>query len=284
VDAEDGLAHYAGRDAQGLLQAEIGLAGDAGGWLLIARSNGLPAAGPVGVAFLRGHHQPPSSSAQRVATDGGASAASGPAGAATATTDDTGAWGVPEPLRLEPEFPLVEPVLSARAKAGAGLAVETPSTGPREDSAATATRYRGSDTSLGSARQAAGPLGGTNAQSSPEPPPGGVVPRLVQPPRRRAIRPEPTSPSEHGPVSGSGPLRAAAGDASLAADLVVYGSAPPHTLLNLGGHAYRVGPGGRFVLRIPIREREVIMRVLATLPELPVAGREDGEPQAPPEG
>jgi len=36
----------------GLLRAEIGLAGDSGGWMLIARSNGLPAAVPVGVEFL----------------------------------------------------------------------------------------------------------------------------------------------------------------------------------------------------------------------------------------
>jgi hypothetical protein len=67
----------------------------------------------------------------------------------------------------------------------------------------------------------------------------------------------------------------AAGEATLSAELLVQGSAPPNTLLDLGGHAYRVGPGGRFLLRIPIREREIIMRVLASLPRLPVVARGD---------
>jgi hypothetical protein len=75
-------------------------------------------------------------------------------------------------------------------------------------------------------------------------------------------------------------VHGAAGEATLSAELVVHGSAPPNTVLDLGGHAYRVGPGGRFLLRIPIREREVIMRVLATLPWLPVTARPDAAEDA----
>ena len=49
-----GTARYDAPDTEGPLQAEIGLGDDAGGWLLVARSNRLEATGPVGVDFLRG--------------------------------------------------------------------------------------------------------------------------------------------------------------------------------------------------------------------------------------
>ncbi|MCG6941036.1 MAG: hypothetical protein LJE69_07275 [Thiohalocapsa sp.] len=304
TEAESGLAHYAGGDAEGLLQAEIGLASADGGWLLIARSNGLPAAAPVEVDFLR--EQGPASAPVVAAADAaqsGAMAASADAG----RSGTVAARDAAEPLRLEPEFPLVAPELSERAASGVvpGAAPErTPTvasgvalasdldaatdvaTGARAPFGAGAA----ADTTLGRAGYGARLLAGADGQSLSEPPPGGVVPRLTQRPLPRPDQPEtqpgprPAAPQPaQTPVPGSGPLRPAADEATLTAELLVQGSAPPNTLLDLGGHAYRVGPGGRFQLRIPIRDREVIMRVLATLPRLPVAAPADGEVQGLPE-
>jgi hypothetical protein len=60
---------------------------------------------------------------------------------------------------------------------------------------------------------------------------------------------------------------------TLRAELLVQGSAPPGMVLDLGGHPYRVGAGGRFQLRVPILDHALIMRLLAALPELPVESR-----------
>lgn len=106
-------------------------------------------------------------------------------------------------------------------------------------------------------------------------------------PRLERARPSPSEPDGAGsppaqpgssnaaPVSGSGPISPVAADATLRGELLIHGSAPPNTLLDLGGHPYRVGPGGGFALRIPITERELILRVLAALPQLPVADRDE---------
>jgi hypothetical protein len=274
--AEGGVAHYDGADAEGLLQAEIGLASPDGGWMLVARSNALPAAAAVGAHFLR--ESEPAAAApryQRPATPEvtGPDERNADTPAAAAVT-----------LRLEPEFPLVEPLLSAAVRREyIGRAARTLAEPPGE--------------TLGQGGAAAGPAGGEAAlglagdvarraqsQGEAEPPPGGVVPRLeprpAAPTQQRPAKlagDAPAAATDPGPVAGSGPLRHAAVDASLSAELVVRGSAPPYTLLDLGGHAYRVGPGGRFELHIPIREQALIARVLATLPQLPVAARSDDD-------
>ncbi len=269
-DAEGGLAHYAAPDAEGLLQAEIGLTSDDGGWLLIARSNGLPAAAAVGVDFLK---------------------APGPT--VDPTAEDPQDGGNPDdgpqtpPLRLKPEFPLVEPVYSERARSAPPDSAAPVAVGGHTPVAPAlrAHNRHGMDLSLGAVQQHTdlAALGiGLPGTADASPPPGGVVPRLAprppQPPQiadtsRNAANSH--RPEAQVPLPGSGPLRPQADGASLHAELVVHGSAPPYTLLDLGGHAYRVGPGGRFVLHIPIGEHQVIMRVLAALPRLPVAPRDD---------
>jgi hypothetical protein len=49
--------------------------------------------------------------------------------------------------------------------------------------------------------------------------------------------------------------------------------------LDLGGHAYRIGRGGRFSFRLPINDPDLILTLLSALPELPVTprGGEDGD-------
>jgi hypothetical protein len=85
-----------------------------------------------------------------------------------------------------------------------------------------------------------------------------------------------------GPVrGGSGPIRPARPDlgAEIHAELLVYGSGAPGMWLDLGGHAYRIGRGGRFSFRLPINDPDLILTLLSALPELPVTprGGEDGD-------
>lgn len=77
---------------------------------------------------------------------------------------------------------------------------------------------------------------------------------------------------------GSGPIRPARPDlgAEIHAELLVYGSGAPGIWLDLGGHAYRIGRGGRFSFRLPISDPDLILKLLSVLPELPVLAR-DGE-------
>ena len=78
------------------------------------------------------------------------------------------------------------------------------------------------------------------------------------------------------PRPGSGPItdHRNADAVGLSAELIISGHAPPGTMLDLGGHPYRVGPGGRFQLRIPVPEHDRIMALLRQLPRLPVEGRD----------
>lgn len=77
-------------------------------------------------------------------------------------------------------------------------------------------------------------------------------------------------------MSGSGPISPPDPDqgVELQAELVLSGRAPPGQVVELGGHDYRVGDGGRFVLRIPVSDRELIQAALAQLARLPVAHRD----------
>ncbi|WP_200238592.1 hypothetical protein [Thiohalocapsa halophila] len=292
--AEHGHAHYDNADAAGLLQAEIGLASADGGWLLIARSNELRAAAPIGVDFL---HPTPAPAAIAGPVDETASTAAHASAGPAAAGRETDA---PAPVQLAPEFPLVEPHLSEplsgpqpqplseqaravstqpdRAAEGGAEPGKLAGVAAAQDgldrAAGEPAFARRSDPNLaagGQARDLSAPPGAGRGQ---EPPPGGVVPRLA--PRQPSPGPSAQTFSAPSPAAGSGPLRPQADGATLSAALVVHGSAPPNSLLDLGGHPYRVGPGGRFVLHIPIRDHQLIRRVLATLPQLPVEQRDDG--------
>jgi hypothetical protein len=277
-----GRAHYGGDDAEGLLQAEIGIATGDGGWMLVARSNGLAAAGPVGVSFLREF-------SDVVDRSGPARTASEPSGNRAANLSSA-------------EFPLVQPDPSVAGGAAGTLRADgiepplNPSSPERPSGSAIEPASGAPEPRSPLAPGAPGEVGGAAALPDPPPPVSsppaeGVVPRLD----RAARHPDEGSPEQAGdpahgeppakdaagaaeapsPASGSGPIHRGAADASLTADLVVHGRAPPNTLLDLGGHPYRVGAGGRFVLRIPVQDPELVRRLLATLPRLPVADRDD---------
>jgi hypothetical protein len=64
------------------------------------------------------------------------------------------------------------------------------------------------------------------------------------------------------------------------AELWVHGSAAPNTEIELGGHRYRVGAGGRFAFRVPVADQALVAEVLSRLPALPVLSRpEAAEPE-----
>jgi hypothetical protein len=101
---------------------------------------------------------------------------------------------------------------------------------------------------------------------------------------RAAVRAKETRPSplrarvatEVAPMTGSGPLRTPrdASGMQLWGQVRIGGQAPPGSLLDLGGHAYRVGPGGGFAFDLQIEDPELIHALLRLLPALPVAPRE----------
>lgn len=75
---------------------------------------------------------------------------------------------------------------------------------------------------------------------------------------------------------GSGPLSPypSGEDAVIEGELHLFGRAAPGSLLDLGGHPFRVGPGGRFSFRVAIDDPALLSALLARLPRLPVAERE----------
>lgn len=78
---------------------------------------------------------------------------------------------------------------------------------------------------------------------------------------------------------GSGPLRPYPETAqALWAEIRVEGQAPPGTQLTLGGHSYRIGPGGRLVLRFVVNERTLIDGLLQQLPPAPLVARDEPVP------
>jgi len=79
------------------------------------------------------------------------------------------------------------------------------------------------------------------------------------------------------PRGGSGPLRPyplAADEQALWAEVRVEGRAAPGTRIELGGHDYRVGAGGRLTLRFAIADLELIEGLLRQLPPAPVSDRD----------
>ncbi|WP_328983403.1 hypothetical protein [Thiorhodovibrio winogradskyi] len=80
------------------------------------------------------------------------------------------------------------------------------------------------------------------------------------------------------PMAGSGPVRSIRDQSAMAlwGELRIGGRAAPGSLLDLGGHAYRVGPGGGFAFDLEITDPELIQSLLRLLPALPAVPRDGG--------
>ncbi len=227
-----GVARYTEIGSRGPHQAEIGLASEGGGWVLLARSNRLDATGPLGRIAL------PRAGADRSAMS---------PGERRPTWDDTPA-----------------PCAKGRAAPDGGIPATIHAPGGRftVDALATSAGIAPPAEGAESARRdrdflVFAPLDESNA-------PAGSLPTEAGEASVRASR-----------LGGSGPIRhRPAGESGLHAELLVQGHAAPGSLLDLGGHGYRVGPGGRFELRIPIADEPLIRSLLASLPNLPVTDRD----------
>ncbi|MBK5941799.1 hypothetical protein [Halochromatium roseum] len=92
-----------------------------------------------------------------------------------------------------------------------------------------------------------------------------------EPPNRQDVTPSATRVAR-----GSGPLDPYPSREGVAirGELHVFGNAAPGSLLDLGGHPFRVGPGGRFSFRVALDDDDLLAALLARLPRLPVDERE----------
>ncbi len=266
-------------DGQAGFQAEFGLTTPGGGWVLLLRSNRI----------ALGADQPPDlrPSADRA---GGALSPASVADAAPAAADPSR----PSPEVLSPvdlnrpeaapvPTPTATPTTSTTAPAGPAARPATQD----DPSRIHAVRYLADGRILiGSGPDSSPPVaadpiqsaqlrhGAESAQPAPAPPPGPDADR--HPAADPTANATPDHRPDDIPTPGSGPitdLRDADG-IGLTAELIVTGHAPPGTLLDLGGHPYRVGPGGRFKLHMPIPEHERIQALLRQLPRLPVDVRD----------
>ena len=250
--ATDGFASCFADGANGLLEAEIGLRTAAGGWALVARSNRLQAVTPTGAAFLR---ESASSLTAPVAAIIGAarmpiSTATPPPSQEADSSASAFPLSQPEP---EPEPDRRRDSLSPVAETQTAmplLRVDSGEFSLAADGPETDQRF---GIAFGRRMDSSSQFGGGSGGVS-----GGV---------------------SGGLPAGSGPALVFRADAGggIGAELLVHGSAAPGSLLDLGGHPYRVGAGGRFSFRVPLTDKELIMRLLAIMPELPVESRPGNE-------
>lgn len=264
-----GLGVREGRGEQGVriptdhrrYHAELGLTNALGGWLMLARSNGLYNAQGIGVDVEGMALAREASSHGR----GAASAVSAPTIASTtvlpAASALSGGLPVepalgdrPPPLGAQ-DFPLVawEPSpLTARVSPG-GAAEPEPRVpggpvgfGPRRPEASVPA-------GRGQADQPEGLVAGGLTPSLGEGlagPPGAIAPRIVA-----AIEPL-TYESPPTLVNGL----------ELEAELRILGRARPGSSVDLFGFQYQVGPGGRFQLVLPVTDPQILRRALEAAP------------------
>jgi hypothetical protein len=243
--------------------AELGLSDAAGGWVMLARSNVLEHGARVDIRL---------SPAERpeIPTDASIKA---PAPSATPRTDQpqTGytappsiqprdQFNVPPAVPEQPGIRVVD--VLARRRAGldqgpgrdSGLAhdreakpsAEGPLQPDRTDQLTTTPSDFDSE-----ALASRDPVSGSRSEV--------VVPEPADSPGRRSS-PSPTAPVRYGqPTPGSTEL-------VIEAELRVNGCAAPGSLIDLFGHPYRVGPGGRFQLVIRVDDPELIKRAFELNP------------------
>lgn len=221
-----------------LYHAELGLTNGEGGWLMLARSNGLYNAAGVGIHW--GELEP-------VPTAGHAA--------------------INVPGELDPDL---------RVAAGAPP-VSKPGAG-----AVTDPTLAGGDLPPGPLEF---PLASWEGTSRPVSPSGDQGPNRVAGPSAEALDLDPDRPETHHPapiqggVTGEtprtgvaieplnygGPLQRVNG-LELDAELRILGRASPGRVIDLFGFRYRVGPGGRFKLILPVTDPELLRRALAATP------------------
>lgn len=225
-------------------QAELGLASADGGWLMLARSNRLPLLAPMRVDRMGALGATERSATERATAPVAVIAAVSPAVARLNVgkqrgnrVDGAPVWQAGTDADREPGGVANKP-LACPVIPVAGAVLDARGKGARQ------------------AENAA-----KNEQGNEEP----------------ANRDSANNAHGSVPAPGSGPIESIreAADTALWGRLRIGGRAAPGTLLELGGHPYRVGPGGRFAFDLAISDPDLIHALLRLLPVLPVAQREE---------
>jgi hypothetical protein len=244
--------------------AELGLSDAAGGWVMLARSNALDHAARVDVRLSR--RADPAASPQ-VSTETPPLAGAETAAAARPAADPAPLFPAPLPapdalettpgiraldLSGEPRALHEIGVQGAVADADVARRYETPSVEP--DSGAPGWTGAGAPAAAYTSAVSSAPGEDMRAPES--------APRADHAGTR-----SPTTPMVYGQPSPRGT------ELLIEAELRVNGCAAPGALIDLFGHPYRVGPGGRFQLVIRVDDPELIKRAFElhppTLPERP---------------
>lgn len=282
----NGVARFQVVEGGAELEAELGLASGEGGWMLLVRSNRvrLPfapqPAGPARVALppaIAGRGDAPGEqvAVEPPAAEAGAGAVVS-APAAPAAERQAGE-PAPESDSRPPPTPTAEPahdseVEPALAASGAPLAPEFPLCW---SDPAVAGRYL---RLIPRARQAEAPAGlplldaggpaPAAAAVSPAPSDPGAwaqLPPPMLPSSAAGAACEPWSSYGAGAALSSVDLHAheLSPDLEIHAELRLWGRADPGSLVAVFGRPIRVGPDGRFALRLALRDPEVLAQALA---------------------
>lgn len=256
----------------GRYHAELGLSSAEGGWLMLARSNGLYNAVGVGLHLealprdTSGHGAPQVSSPRTVtevvrpglrASEPGTASVAVSVGVAAepALTEEIGSG-------MAPAFPLV--IQSSPRGASAGAIA-----GPRDTEGGAFTPSRGLNgvaMEQGGAEEAALPAAVSPASIASVPVNGKA---LVHGSSGVSPTPSESVPTQIGvpltPLTYESPPQQVNG-LQLEAELRVTGRARPGSTIDLFGFRYRVGSGGRFQLLLPVTDPELLRRALEAAP------------------
>lgn len=285
----DGVARLRVAEPGGELEAELGLASGEGGWLLLARSNRvrLPLApqppGPAPVAATPaitglGKAAPGQAAVASPAAEKAVGAGGTATGAAASPGEGQPGEPMPESDSRPPSPTTAEPaddaeVEPALAATGPPLAPEFPLCW---SDPAVAGRYlrliaQSSPTEAG---PVAPPLSDLDAPwsepvaappTSSDPGAWAELPPPMLPSSAAGVAAEPRPPYAPGAALSSVDLHARdlSADIEIHAELHLWGRAGPGSLVAVFGRPIRVGPDGRFSVRLALRDPEVLAQALA---------------------
>ena len=292
VAAGLGECDFAVPPDHGRYHAELGLTDPTGGWLMLARSNGLDNCCAVGLDLAR-LPRPPSTLAIVSAEPALAAAVRAEPADPTDPVQGGGQPAVaavfPLPARRVPPpwaLPARTPGASARWHGPPPLpgvpALTAPRLIPAMDLDAVAALVPGrfpevpdQDGRVG--RVAAALLRDLETRPLRLPPPGSAAPALPDPAAAAGPPAAESPPDTAAPVLtpvltevlwsltyGQAPVHAEG--LLIEAELRITGQAAPGSRVDLFGFPYRVGPGGRFQLRLAVKDPALIARALALNP------------------
>lgn len=226
--ARSGLVVVPGLTAPGDYEAELGLASDDGGWLMLLRS---ALAQPV----IERAGPPTLPSSPRIG--GGEGGRRERASGARVPTHDPSTGNV-QGWGLLPEGVGAPPLTATAQRNDSGSLPMLGGHGPDD------------------------PVGQDRAEAGGLPPPASSSPTMGE---AQAVPPRSMTPGwAEGPAAagyGSAPRRP--DGLEVRAEIVVYGSAPPKHLVDLYGRPLQVGPGGGFALRFALTDPHLLRQALA---------------------